>query len=241
MAFKPIVEPFDPGHAARTRPGGKNCSSKSSTADIELCLEVAVENTDARIDGVREAAYTSADPATQHQVNADDMLWLQQRAPICEEFYNSGGTIDGVNIGSCLLDESTARLAALRGATQQPVQLQASDDPSMQGGVQFYTAGDGTRIAAVHSQGDQHGGAVVDWIIIGGYRGFTVKASAFRFTDGQFTDPGVPQGRVPTSARPGHRVDLSIDYTQLAKDPNASKKSGRFDYAPDGHVEAEFR
>lgn len=240
MAFRPIVEPFDPGHAAHTRPGGKNCSSESSTADIELCFEVAVENTDARIDKVREASFTNADAASQRRINADDTLWLQQRAPICEEFYNSGGTIDGVNIGSCLLDESTARLAALQRTSQQPEQLQASDDASMQGGVQFYTAGDGTRIAAIHSQGDQHGGAVIDWTIIGGYRGFTIKASAFTFVDGQFTDAGVAQAAAPTNVRSAHRVDLSIDYTQLAKDPNASKKSGRFVYAPNGHVAAAF-
>ena len=53
--FVGIVEPFDPGHPARTEPAPADCYSQPSTASIEECFQITTENTDAAIDAVQQA------------------------------------------------------------------------------------------------------------------------------------------------------------------------------------------
>ncbi len=47
-AFTPIVEPFDPGHPARTRPAPASCGGQPTTLAIEQCYEAKIESADRR-------------------------------------------------------------------------------------------------------------------------------------------------------------------------------------------------
>ena len=57
-------------------------------------------------------------------VNAQDRAWLAARIPVCETVYNTGGTIDEVDIAMCQLDESKARLYAVTGRITPKANLQ---------------------------------------------------------------------------------------------------------------------
>jgi uncharacterized protein YecT (DUF1311 family) len=233
VQFVPIVEPFDPGHPARQRTAPASCGSQTTTLAIEQCYEIKTENADTAIDAVQLARFEHASKSAQASILAGDSAWLSARQPICAAAFHSGGTIDGINAAICLLAESTARLDAVHEVTPPAAHLKATDSPSTSD-IDWYTAPDGTRIGMQASQGDEHGGGIIAWTIIGGPDGFVVAPQQFPFRDGSFTDQGVP---VESSAA-GHRVAtgaeyvFSIDYTQLSKDPNASKGTGTYDYVP---------
>ena len=137
---------------------------------------------------------------------AQDRAWLAAREPVCAAAFNTGGTIDGISTAACLLDESTARLYAVRGVTAPVAELKGTDstDPNQ---LSWYTTPEGSRIAEINTQGDQTGGAIVAWVIVGGADGFVVNPKQFYFRDGSFTDAGLVEPpdpayhRVP--ARPG--------------------------------------
>jgi len=106
----------------------------------------------------------------------------------------------------------------------------------------YYTAPDGTRIAEIDTRGDETGGEVVAWVIIGGYRGFTVHPAQFSYQDGSFTDAGIVQPPNPRGHRvaPGAVYLFSIDYSTISYDPHAARGTGGYGYAPLGHVRAEW-
>jgi hypothetical protein len=88
------------------------------------------------------------------------------------------------------------------------------------------------------AQGDQTGGAVVAWVIVGGVNGFVVNSRQFYFQDGSFADPGVPEPSTPSYYRvpTGKKFEFDIDYSKLAKDPNAGKSAAGYLYAPGNPV-----
>jgi hypothetical protein len=104
--------------------------------------------------------------------------------------------------------------------------------------LSWYTTPEGSRIAEISTQGDQTGGAVVAWVIVGGANGFVVNPRQFSFQDGSFTDPGVPEPSTPSYYRvpTGKEFQFSIDYSKLSKDPNASKGDAGYLYAPGNPV-----
>jgi uncharacterized protein YecT (DUF1311 family) len=233
-AFVPIVEPFDPGHPARTRTGPANCATQSSTLAIEQCYEIKTENTDALIDAIQQGFWNSAPlNNVRASIVAQDNAWLAARGPVCQAAFNTGGTIDGISISACLLDESTARLDAIKNITPPEAKLKSTDstDPN---NLSWYTTPEGSRIAEIDTQGDQTGGAVISWVIIGGADGFVVNPKQFYFQDGSFTDPGIIQGSNPTyhKVATGVMYQFGIDYSTLAKDPNATKGAGGYVYVP---------
>lgn len=234
-AFTDIVEPFDPGHPARNRPAPASCDGQVSTLAIVQCYETQTENADAAIDAAQLARYQSASQAGQAAIVAADGGWLAARQPVCDLSFKTGGTIDEINIGACLLDESTARLDAVRGITPPEATLKATDNTGDGNAPEWYTTPGGSRITMVDTQGDQSGGAVIAWTIIGGADGFTVNPRQFYFLDNSFTDDGVVQ---PPSNSGLHHVatgaeyEFSIDYTHLSADPNAAKGAGGYVYAP---------
>jgi uncharacterized protein YecT (DUF1311 family) len=231
--FAAIVEPFDPGHPARTRTGPADCGSQPSTLAIEQCYEIKTENTDAQIDAVQQAAWDSGSAAQRAAILAQDHAWLAARGPVCQAAFNTGGTIDGISVAACLLDESTARLDAVKGITPPEAQLKATDsiDPNQQS---WYTTPEGSRIAEISTQGDATGGALVAWVIIGGADGFVVNPKQFYFSDGSFTDPGIIQDPSSVYHRVGAgvRYEFDIDYSTLSHDPNATKGTGGYVYVP---------
>ena len=234
-SFVSIVEPFDPGHPARSESAPARCGGQSTAIEIERCYQAKTENVDAQIDIAQSARYSSAAPAARKTILTQDSAWLAARAPVCAAAFNTGGTIDGISAAACLLDESSARLAAVKGITPPEARLKGTDstDPNQ---LSWYTTPEGSRIAEISTQGDQTGGAVVAWVIVGGANGFVVNPRQFYFQDGSFTDPGVPEPSTPSYYRvpAGKKFEFDIDYSKLAKDPNADKSAAGYLYAP-GH------
>ena len=237
VAFVSIVEPFDPGHPARAESAPASCGAQSTAIEIEQCYQAKTENVDAQIDVAQSARYSSAAPAERKTILAQDSAWLASRAPVCAAAFSTGGTIDGVSAAACLLDESSARLAAVKGITPPEARLKGTDstDPNQ---LSWYTTPEGSRIAEISTQGDQTGGAVVAWVIVGGANGFVVNPRQFYFHDGSFTDPGVPEPSTPSYYRvpAGKKFEFDIDYSKLAKDPNADKSAAGYLYAPGNPV-----
>jgi uncharacterized protein YecT (DUF1311 family) len=236
-SFVNIVEPFDPGHPARTEPAPASCGSQATTIAIEQCYQTKTENVDASIDVAQSARYAAASPAGRTALLAQDAAWLAARGPVCAVAFNTGGTIDGISASACLLDESNARLDAVKGIAPPEARLKGTDsvDPNQ---LSWYTTPAGSRIAEINTQGDQTGGAIVAWVIIGGADGFVVNPKQFYFADGSFTDPGVPEPPNPAYHRvpAGQEYQFSIDYSTLSKDPNADKSAAGYLYAPGAPV-----
>ena len=236
-SFVPIVEPFDPGHPARVQSAPASCGSQSSTLAIEQCYQAKTENTDAAIDAVQLAAYSSGSPSQRTAVLAQDAAWLAARGPVCQAAFNTGGTIDGISIATCLLDESTARLDGVKSITPTEAKLKSTDsiDPN---DISWYTTEEGSRIGEVDTQGDQTGGVIIGWIIIGGADGFVVNPKQFYYVDGSFTDPGLIEAPNPTYHRvaTGVMYQFGVDYSRLRQDPNEVKGTGGYVYAPGSPV-----
>ena len=232
VAFVPIVEPFDPGHPARTEPDPGNCYAQPSTVDIEQCFGTKTENTDARIDAAQLARFRRSTAAAQVAINTQDREWLAARLRVCQAVYHTGGTIDLINIASCQLDESTARLYSVTGAAAPEATLPQTDSVDLSL-LAYYTTPGGTRIAEIDTQGDETGGGVVAWVVIGGYQGFTVHPAQFFYMDGSFTDAGVVQPPNPRGHRvaPGAIYEFSIDYSTISHDPHISQGTGGYVYA----------
>lgn len=237
-AFAPIVEPFDPGHPARALSTPASCGSLSTTLAIEKCYEDKAETYDAQIDLVQQNSYQRGDLAQQTAIGDDDTAWLEARQTVCTKAYQTGGTIDSINIAACLLDESTARLLGLRGTIPPEAMLKSTDSTSLSD-VAWYTTPEGSRIGMIDTQGDSTGGVIIAWVIIGGWQGFVVNPAQFFYSDGAFTDNGVLQ---PPAAATGYRVapgaqyQFTVDYSHLSADPNSAKGTGGFVYAPGNPV-----
>jgi uncharacterized protein YecT (DUF1311 family) len=237
-AFVPITEPFDPGHPARTTSAPASCAGQQTTLAIEQCFDNKTETADAAIDALQQASFATADVAQQTAMIAADQAWLAARPTVCEKAYNTGGTIDGINIASCLLDESTARLDAVKGVTPTEAVLKSTDSPMMSD-ISWYTTPEGSRIGVVDTQGDTSGGGVIiAWTIIAGADGFTVNPAQFFYSDGTFTDAGVIQGANPSGhhVAPGTEYQFGFDYSHLTSDPNQAKGNGGYVYAPGAPV-----
>ncbi len=234
-AFVPITEPFDPGHPARTTPGPADCASQQTTLAITQCYEGKTETADAAIDAAQRAKFATATAAQQAAMNAAGQAWLAARQTVCAKAYDTGGTIDQVNIARCLLDESTARLSVL-GNSQPPMAVLKSTDSQNPGDISWYTTPEGSRIGLVDTQGDKTGGVIIAWTVIAGANGFVVNPAQFLYMDGTFKDAGIIQQPDPSGHRvaPGTEYTFGIDYSNLANDPNPSTASGGFFYSPLG-------
>jgi uncharacterized protein YecT (DUF1311 family) len=241
VAFVPIVEPFDPGHPARTEPNPGHCYAQRSTVDIEQCFDTRTENADARIDAAQQARFRRSAAAARVAINTQDRKWLAARVRVCQAVYHTGGTIDLIDIASCQLDESTARLYGVTGTSAPKATLPQTDSVDLSQ-LAYYTAPSGTRIAEIDTQGDQTGGEVAAWVIIGGYQGFTVNPAQFSYRDGSFRDAGVVQPPNPYWHRvaPGAVYQFSIDYSTISHDPHVRQGTGSYVYAPGGRVLAEW-
>jgi uncharacterized protein YecT (DUF1311 family) len=231
-AFVPITEPFDPGHAARAESSPASCASQHTTLAIEQCYEAKAETADAAIDAVRQAGFASSSATQQAAINADDSGWLAARETVCGKAFQTGGTIDGINISACLLDESTARLDAVKGVSPAEAVRKSTDSTSLSD-VSWYTTPKGSRIGMIDTQGDATGGVIIQWVIIAGADGFRVNPAQFAYSDGSFTDAGKVQPPDPRGHQvaPGSVYEFSIDYARLSADPN-SGKAGGWVYAP---------
>jgi hypothetical protein len=188
---------------------------------------------DASIDAVQQSAFQNGSPARRAAILADDSSWLSARQPVCVKAFAGDGQPDGVDVAHCLLDESTARLDAVKGITAPEAALKATDsiNPS---DFSWYTTPKGSRIAMVSTQGDSSGGAIIAWTIIGGAAGFVVNPAQFYFQDGSYINHGAAEPPSPAGHRvaPGAEYQFDIDYQHLSADPNASQGAGGYTYAP---------
>jgi uncharacterized protein YecT (DUF1311 family) len=231
--FVYIEEPWDPGHPAKPVSSPASCGSEQSTLDIEQCYTAKAETTDVTIDAVQLAKYRASSPSGKAAILAQDKAWLAARGPVCSAAFHTGGTLDQIVIAQCILAESTARLDAVSGITPPEAKLKSTDniDPDE---IAWYTTPEGSRIGEVDTQGDQTGGVIIGWIIIGGPDGFVVNPRQFYYQDGSFIDQGVIEPPVPVSYHRvgvGQMYQFGIDYSKLASDPNKGKDGG-FEYVP---------
>jgi uncharacterized protein YecT (DUF1311 family) len=247
VTFVPIVEDFDPGHPARTAPDPGNCLTMESTADIGTCLSIKTENVDAQVNTAQLARFNRSTTAEQGAVNADDAAWLASRGRVCKVAYHSGGSIDEINVGRCVLDESTARRDGVTGIAAPAAELAQTDVTGDLSALNYYTTPGGARISEIDTQGDQTGGGVVSWVIIAGYLSFTVNPAQFFYKDGSFTDAGIIQPSGPNQPSPsyhyvkaGTTYEFSIDYSTISQDPDGSSGAGGYVYAPGGDVLATW-
>jgi uncharacterized protein YecT (DUF1311 family) len=216
-AFTPIVEPFDPGHPARTKPAPASCAGQPSTLAIEQCYEARTEDADTSIDAVQLAHYQSGPTAQRAAINAGDSAWLAARRPVCAKAFHSGGTVDGINAAGCLLAESTARLDALKRITPAEAVLKSTDntDPCA---LSWYTTPEGSRIAMIDTQGDATGGVIISWVVIGGANGSWSTRPSFPMWTARSPTPG--KSSRPT--RPGtgsHRAPSTSSASTTAACP----------------------
>lgn len=239
--FRPIVEPFDPAHAAEVQSEPSDCGTLATTVAIEECWDGQAESLDARIDLVQVRRYRRASASERARINADDAAWLAARPRVCQAAYHTGGTIDLVDIAGCLRDESAARLDALTGARPSVAHLSGTDNTDL-AFLDYFTTADGSRLGLIHTQGDQSGGAIVSWVVIGGYRGFTVEPDQFPFVDGAFRRAGVIEGPDPKGhvVAAGRTYQFSLDYPSLGSRPGASDQAAGFAYSPGGRTLAVF-
>jgi uncharacterized protein YecT (DUF1311 family) len=234
VALVPITEPFDPGHPARATPGPDDCANLQTTLIIVQCYEAKTETVDAAIDAELQADFATATAAQQADMNGADNAWLAARPRVCAEAYDTGGTIDQVNIASCLLDESTARLYAARNIRPREAVLKSTDS-SNPSDISWYTTPEGSRIGLVDTQGDVSGGVIIAWTVIAGADGFVVNPAQFFYGDSNFKNPGIIQKPDPSGHRvaPGTEYTFSVDYTNMPPDPNDANAVVGFVYAPD--------
>jgi len=233
-AYVPITEPFDPGHAARAKAGPADCASQQATLAIEQCYENKTETADAAIDAAQQAGFATATAAQQAAMNAADQAWLAARPKVCSTAYDTGGTIEGINIASCLFDESTARLDAVKGITRPEAVLKSTDSTVMSD-ISWYTTPEGSRIGMVDTQGDTSGGGVIiAWTVIAGANGFVVNPAQFFYSDGTFKDAGIIEKPDPSGhhVAPGTEYQFGFDYSRLKSDPSKATTTGGFVYAP---------
>ena len=232
-AFVPIVEPFDPGHPAMTKPAPASCGGQATSLAVQQCYQAQTENMDASTDAVQQSAFQSGSPAQRTAILADDSAWLSARQPVCVKAFAGDGQPDGADVAHCLLGESTARLDAVKGITPPEAMLKATDsiNPS---DFSWYTTPKGSRIAMVSTQGDNSGGAIIAWTIIGGAAGFVVNPAQFYFQDGSYINHGVTEPPSPAGHRvaPGAEYQFDIDYKHLSADPSANQGAGGYLYAP---------
>ncbi len=231
--FVYIEEPWDPGHPAAPRSSPASCGSEQSTLDIETCYTAKAETTDVTIDAVQLAKYEAASASGKATILADDKAWLAARGPVCTKAFNTGGTLDQIVIAQCILAESTARLDAVRGITPPEAKLKSTDniDPDE---ISWYTTPEGSRIGEIDTQGDQTGGVIISWIIIGGANGFVINPKQFYYQDGSFIDPGVLEPPIPVAFHQvgtGQMYQFGVDYSKLRSDPNNGDDGG-FEYVP---------
>jgi uncharacterized protein YecT (DUF1311 family) len=237
--FVPIRETFDGNRVARPLPAAATCKKATTTLQLVACNNARTENVDVQINAVRAKQFAAATTdAARRAINADGAAWLANRLTVCEVSYpaEGGGTIGEVIVSGCLTNVSRARLALLQGRPVPIAHLVATDDTDPHA-TQYTTTGTGSLIGAIDTQGDQTGGVVIAWVVIGGYKGFTVKTGSFTYVDGAFVDKGIVAGHPGGHhVAAGHQYVFDIDYSTLPKDPNATKGTGRFEFRSAGHL-----
>ena len=213
--FAAIAEPFDPGHPARTRTGPANCGSQPSTLAIVACFQVKAENTDVQIDTVQQGFYTSAPLASvKASIVAEDSAWLAARGPVRSSGVPHRRDDRPDRRRACLLARATPGWTRSRPSPRprpRSSPLTALD----LGELSWFTTPEGLRIAEIDTQGDQTGGVVIAWVIIGGADGFVVNPSQFVFQDGSFTDPGIIRGPNPADHKVADGVDVPVRHRLL--------------------------
>jgi uncharacterized protein YecT (DUF1311 family) len=241
-AFVPIPSYLNGSGPAQPAPDPGDCTTKASTVDIEGCYAAKIENLDAKINQIQLTRFQGANDTARVAILSDDSSWLAARTPVCNALPQTGGTIDRTNGAICQFNVTTARLAAVQNSAVAVKHLIGSDNPDPSS-IAYYTSPGGSLLGMFHSQGDQTGGGIISWHVIGGYQGFIVNPAQFPFVDGSFVDHGVVQGSGVTGHKvaTGESYSFSIDYSQLGHDPHASAKTGRFQYAPAGAVKADWQ
>ena len=174
-------------------PDPGDCTTKASTVNMEGGYPAKIENLDAKINQIQLTRFQIANDPARAALLSDDSSWLAARTPVCNALPQAGGTIDRIDGAICQFNVTTARLAAVQGSAVAVKHLIGSDnsDPSS---IAYYTSPGGSLLGMFHRQGDQTGGGIISWHVIGGYQGFIV------------TRPNSPLSTAPSSTTVSSRA-----------------------------------
>lgn len=229
--YVPIVEPNSKDkQAAKRQPSAGTCSdTASSTMEMEHCYDLQTEDVDAQIDVAQKAKFDQATGTDRQAILDDDSAWLAGRPTVCGAEPKTGGTIDGINADACVLDESRARLIAVKGSDVTAVKLPLSTpDHVVETGT--YTTPKGSRMSVVE-EAEVQAAAVECWTIIGGYAGFTVNTDQFTYLA---TSGTIISGVNAPDGADGHKVATGERYKFCVQYPHAhpDRDGGSMTYSP---------
>lgn len=87
-------------------------AARGATPAMAACIEAELQAQDARLNAAYRAAMERLEPAGQNRLRAEERAWIRQRDAGCRE-QATGGTIDRIQIPSCVLDETIRRRLVL--------------------------------------------------------------------------------------------------------------------------------
>ena len=92
----------------------------STTADMHDCSNTEMKYQDTRLNKAYQKAMKSLDQKRAQELQNLQRLWIRYRDAKCN-FYNvpDGGSIVGLNVGGCLLTETTRRADELEWITEE--------------------------------------------------------------------------------------------------------------------------
>lgn len=103
---------------ARFSPAYRACMSSGEAAQgvtfaMADCTSAEIELQDAKLNAVYKQVMSELDEGTRKKLRDAQRAWIKFRDTTCESVSNSGGTIDILNGGSCILDATVRRTMEL--------------------------------------------------------------------------------------------------------------------------------
>jgi uncharacterized protein YecT (DUF1311 family) len=88
-------------------------AAKGVSVAMGACVQAELKAQDERLNGAYKSAMAKRGPAEQAKLRIEERAWIKRRDAECEK-QRTGGTIDMVEIPSCLLNETIRRRIALQ-------------------------------------------------------------------------------------------------------------------------------
>ena len=88
-------------------------AAKGVTPAMAACIQAELARQDDRLNGAYQSAMDKRGPAEQAQLRIEERAWIKRRDATCEA-RATGGTIDRIEIPSCLLKETVRRRIVLQ-------------------------------------------------------------------------------------------------------------------------------
>jgi uncharacterized protein YecT (DUF1311 family) len=110
LSQETIEGQYSPGYEACLNSGD---AAKGVSVAMGACVREELAAQDARLNAAYKSAMAKRGPAEQAKLRIEERAWIKRRDAECEQ-QRTGGTIDMVEIPSCLLNETIRRRIALQ-------------------------------------------------------------------------------------------------------------------------------